>query len=98
MQSDEIKNIDIPNLSAKDIKNDLKDAFKEVFVDGHHVATMTKYDYNAYNKAFPTTVEKEALELYLNEKDALLAKYPNKSIESIIGFVLSQKLYNEETL
>ncbi len=96
MQLNNIKNIDVPNLSIDDIKADLKDTFKEVFVNGQCVATMTQYDYNEYNKTFSTTVEKDATDLYKYEKESLLTKYPNKSIESIIGFVLSQKLYDAE--
>lgn len=93
---DEIKNIDVSGIATEDIKRHLENTFKDVFIDDVYVARMTNIDYNLYNQTFETSVEEDALYMYEHQKEKLLKKFPGKKIESIIGFLLSQKLYEKE--
>lgn len=65
----------------------------EVYADdGQYVALMPKYDYDIYNRILDNTVESDALDLYLNKREELQKIYPGSSIQSIIGYVLTQKI------
>ena len=65
----------------------------EVYADdGQYVALMPKYDYDIYNRIFDNTVESDALDLYLNQRDNLQKQYPGSTIQGIIGYVLSQRI------
>ena len=63
-----------------------------VYAKGHYVAQISVYEYEIYNKASGSTVEADALDLYLNHRDELQKMYPDSRIQNIIGYVLSQRI------
>ena len=91
-----IKNIDVP-MPTEEIKEEIARGIKDVYVLGIHIATMLISDYNAYNNAFNASVEYDAWKLYKN-KENLKKKYPQSTIPDIIGYILSERLYNKEEI
>ena len=90
------QNIDVPGISAEDINADLKDAFTKIVVNGTHIATMISDDYRIYHETFDDSVENDAWDLYVHKQEELKSLYPDDDIQDIIGFVLSNKLYDYE--
>lgn len=83
-------------LSAAEVAEDLHDAFVQIYHEGTLIATMVRDDYDEYNDHFSVSANDEALYLYRNSAIPLQARYPDKKLPDIIGFMLSQKLYQDK--
>ena len=84
----------IVSFSQKDLSQMIQSGIVDVYKDDIYVAQMPSQDYEEYNETFDTCVEDVAYEMYKTQKDELLKKYPESTIQSIIGFVLSKELYD----
>lgn len=82
--------------SEKEITGMVKTGIVDVYKDNIYVARMGLDDYREYSEAFGISVEDAAYELLQNKKDELQKQYPDSSIQSIIGYTLSSKLYNQQ--
>lgn len=83
------------DVMPEEVVEALTGVIKEICCDNIHLATMTEYDYYEYPKLLGSTVEIAAKELY-KDKEELLRKNPGSSIPDIIGFILSERLYDKE--
>ena len=83
------------DITPKEEMDAVTGAIKAIYGDNIHLATMTEYDYYEYPKLLGSTVETAAKELY-KDKEELLRKNPGSSIPDIIGFILSERLYDKE--
>ena len=83
----------IGEFSKKDLISFVQSGIVDVYHGHTYVAQMTANDYREYSKTFGTPTEDAAYTLFTTEQNKLLQQYPGASIQSIIGFVLSQKLY-----
>ena len=83
------------DITPKEEMDAVTGTIKEIYCDNTHLATMTEYDYYEYPKLLGSTVEIAAKELY-KDKEELLRKNPGSSIPDIIGFILSERLYEKE--
>jgi hypothetical protein len=82
--------------SEKEITNMVNTSIVDVYKDDIHVARMSIDDYHEYSKTFGVSVEDAAYHLLQNKRDELQKKYPDSPVQSVIGYILSKKLYNQK--
>lgn len=95
INAEEITVEDDLEITPEKVAEAITGAIKEIYGDNTHLATMTEYDYYEYPKLLGSTVEIATKELYKDEEE-LLRKNPGSSIPDIIGFILSERLYEKE--
>ena len=82
--------------SEKEITDMINTGIVDVYKDDIYVARMSLDDYHEYSKTFRVSVEDAAYHLLQNKKDELQKKYPDSPVQSVIGYILSKKLYNQQ--
>lgn len=82
--------------SEKEITNMVNTCIVNVYKDDIYVARMGLSDYHEYSKTFGESVEDAAYHLLQNKKNELQKKYPDSPVQSMIGYILSKKLYNQQ--
>ncbi len=95
ISSEKITVEDDLDVMPEEVVEALTGVIKEIYCDNTHLATMTEYDYYEYPKLLGNTVETAAKELY-KDKEELLRKNPGSSIPDIIGYILSERLFEIE--
>ena len=81
--------------SEKEITNMVNTGIVDVYKDNIYVARMSLDDYHEYSKTFRESVEDTAYYMLQNKRDGLKKKYPDSPVQSVIGYILSKKLYNQ---
>lgn len=81
--------------SEKEITDMVKNGIVDVYKDDIYVARMSLSDYHEYFKIFEESVEDAAYHIFQNKKDELKKKYPDSPVQSVIGYILSKKLYKQ---
>ena len=82
--------------SEKEITDMINTGIVDVYKDDIYVARMSLSDYHEYSKTFRESVENAAYHLLQNKKDELQKKYPDSPVQSVIGYTLSKKIYNQQ--
>lgn len=82
--------------SEKEITGMVKNGIVDVYKDDIYVARMSLDDYHEYSKTFGVSVEDAAYHILKTQKDKLQKLYPDSPVQSVIGYTLSKKFYNQK--
>ena len=94
MMVDGVPETHIGPFTVSELTDMLQSGIVDVYRDDIYVARMVADDYREYSEMFGVSVEEAAYELLEQKKEELLSEYPGSSIQAIIGFVLSHRLYD----
>lgn len=83
-----------PDFTAENVRQDLKGAFKQIFIEGIHMADVLTDDYNQYQNVTGKDPDDAIRKIYLKELPNLRTIYPGRDDVDIVGYLFSEKLYN----